>query len=273
MSRLKHIFVPHKIVLDNGKEVQPPFKISLVVMIILIVLIVLSARVTGFSFMKLIERGNEFVIFLKRVWPPNINYLNRVTKPMIQSIAMSFLGTFFAALVGLPFSYLSAENMNRNPISRAIVRFSLNIFRTIPVLIIALLMTYVFGLGTFAGTVAIFLFTTSIITKMTYEQIELVDMGPFEAMISTGATQVKAFIVAILPQISGLYLSTILYNLEMNIRSAAILGYVGAGGIGTLMNEAIGWRRYDNLVVILLMLLVTVVIIETISRRIRKRLV
>lgn len=75
-----------------------------------------------------------------------------------------------------------------------------------------------------------------------------------------------------LPQISGFYISTMLYNLEMNIRSAAILGYVGAGGIGILMNDHISLRIYDDLSVILLLLLATVVVIESISRTIRKRL-
>ncbi len=272
MSKIKTLFRPEPITLKNGKQVEPPFKTSLVVMLVLLALIVISAQVTNFNFMKLIERGNEFVVFLKRLWPPNISFIKRVTKPMIQTVAMSFLGTLFAGIFGLPFAYLSSENMNTNTFTRNLVRFTLSIFRTIPVLIIALIMTYIFGLGTFAGTMAIFLFTFSIITKMTYEQIELVDMGPFEALLSTGATKPKAFVVSILPQISGLYISTILYNLEMNIRSAAILGYVGAGGIGTLMNEAIGWRKYDNLSTILIMLLITVVIIESLSRSVRKRL-
>lgn len=272
MSKFKSIFIPEKITLANGKVVQPPFKTSLVVTLLLILLVYLSAVITKFDLATLIRESNEIVLFIQRMFPPNWKYLSKVANPMIQTIVMSFLGTLIAAIFALPAAYLSSSNMNTNAILRNIIRLGFSTFRTIPVLILALLLTYVFGLNTFSGMMAIALFTFSIITKMTYEQIELADMGPFEASISTGATKVKAFAVSIFPQISGLYISTILYNLEMNIRSAAILGYVGAGGIGILMNESIGWREYQNLATILIVLLVSVIVIESLSREVRKRL-
>ena len=119
---------------------------------------------------------------------------------------------------------------------------------------------------------AISIFTFGIVTKMLYERIETVDMGPFEAMEAVGATRVKAFVGAIMPQIMPSYLSICLYSLEINVRAAAILGYVGAGGIGLILNEKIGWREYDKVGMILLMLFITVVIIENISKYIRERL-
>lgn len=272
MSKFKSIFYPEPITLENGKVVKPPFRTSLVVLIVLIVLVYASAVITKFDLATLFSQANEVVLFIKRMFPPNWNYLGKVKNPMIQTIVMSFLGTILAAVFALPAAYISSSNMNTNTTLRTIIRLVFSTFRTIPVLILALFLTYIFGLNTFSGMIAIALFTFSIITKMTYEQIELADMGPFEASISTGATKIKSFAVAIFPQISGLYISTILYNLEMNIRSAAILGYVGAGGIGILMNESIGWREYQNLATILIVLLVTVVIIESISREVRKRL-
>lgn len=273
MSHLKNLFYPKPIVLNNGKEVKPPFRIGIIVIVIMGVLLYFSAKVTNFNLILLINGGEEFFRFLGRLFPPNLKYATTVMNPMIQTFAMSFLGTLFAGIFALPMAYLSASNMNQNRLARGIVRFVMSFFRTIPVLIIALIMTYIFGLGTFSGMIAIFLFTFSILTKMTYEQIELVDMGPFEASISTGASRFKAFVGSVVPQISGLYLSSILYNLEMNIRSAAVLGYVGAGGIGTLMNENIGWRQYQNLSTILIILLISVILIEMLSRYIRKRLI
>lgn len=206
------------------------------------------------------------------MFPPKWGYLPKVWVPMFETIGMSVLGTFLAAVIGLPIAYFSTVNMNQNKVVRGILRFVMSIFRTIPVLMLALMLTYIFGVGTFTGMVSLFLFTTSIVAKMTYEQIELVDMGPFEAVISSGASRARGFVVAVIPQIAGFYISTILYNLEMNIRSAAILGYVGAGGIGILMNDRIGLRQYDELTVILILLLATVVVIEALSRTIRKRL-
>lgn len=269
---LKGIFYPVPLELSNGKEVKRPFRSGLVVSILMLILIYLAMGVTNFDIQVLIRRGNKFLNIIVRMFPPKWEYLPKVWVPMFETIGMSVLGTFLAALIGLPIAYFSAVNMNQNKVVRGILRFVMSIFRTIPVLMLALMLTYIFGVGTFTGMVSLFLFTTSIVAKMTYEQIELVDMGPFEAVISSGASRARGFVVAVIPQISGFYISTILYNLEMNIRSAAILGYVGAGGIGILMNDRIGLRQYDELTVILILLLATVVVIEALSRTIRKRL-
>lgn len=272
IASIKSIFAPVPLVLSNGKEVKRPFRSGLVVSILLLVLVYLALDVTQFNLNILITRGDRFLRILTRMVPPNWDYLPKVWRPMFETIGMSILGTFLAALVGMPIAYYSSVNMNENVLTRTILRLVMSIFRTIPVLMLALMLTYVFGIGTFTGMVSLFLFTSSIVAKMTYEQIELVDMGPFEAVISSGASRVRAFIVSVVPQISGFYISTMLYNLEMNIRSAAILGYVGAGGIGILMNDRISLRMYADLTVILLLLLVTVVAIESLSRTIRKRL-
>ena len=111
------------------------------------------------------------------------------------------------------------------------------------------------------------------IGKILYEESETVDMGPFEAMEAMGATKVRSFISAIVPQVLPSYLSNCLFCFEGNVRYASILGYVGAGGLGLILNEKIGWREYSSVGMILLALFVTVFIIETISRAARKRLV
>lgn len=107
---------------------------------------------------------------------------------------------------------------------------------------------------------------------MLYEKIETVDMGPFEAMEAVGATKLKAFLGSVLPQILPSYFSICLYSFEINVRYAAILGYVGAGGIGLILNEKIGWREYNRVGMILLMLFITVISIEYLSKYIRRKL-
>ena len=99
----------------------------------------------------------------------------------------------------------------------------------------ALIATFIFGLGTMAGTVAIFLFTIAYVAKLLYEQIENANMDAYEAMDSMGLTTIQAFRYAIFPQIFPNYLSTSLFCFEGNVRYASILGYVGAGGIGLLL--------------------------------------
>ena len=97
-------------------------------------------------------------------------------------------------------------------------------------------------------------------------------MGPYEAMEALGATRLQAFRTAVCPQVLPTYLSVSLFCLEGNVRYASILGYVGAGGLGLIMNEKIGWREYDSLGMILIVLFVTVIVIEALSHWLRKRL-
>ncbi len=154
----------------------------------------------------------------------------------------------------------------------ALLRVLLNIVRTLPTLVIASISALMFGLGTFAGTVAITIFTFGIVTKMLYESIETIDMGAFEAMEALGATKFQAFWSAVFPQVLPTYLSHCLYSFEINIRAASILGYVGAGGLGILINDRVGFRDYEGLGMVLLTLFVVVLIIENTSQYLRRKL-
>lgn len=272
VQAIKNIFKPGKLVLKDGKEVQPPKSITPYVVIGLIIAVVAAANITGFDFNILMQRGKQFFVILKEMLIPDFSYAKAVIGPLLDTIKMSLLGSMIGSFIAIPFAILSSVNINKSKVLLTIVRLILSITRTLPTLILALIATYVFGLGTFAGTVAISIFTFGIVVKMLYEKIETVDMGPFEAMEAVGSTKIKAFMSAIMPQILPTYFSTCLYSLEINVRYAAILGYVGAGGIGLILNEKIGWREYDRVGMILLMLFITVVIIENLSKYIRERL-
>jgi phosphonate transport system permease protein len=206
------------------------------------------------------------------MFPPDWSYVKKVFEPLFDTIKMSFLGSFVGSVLAVPFAVLSSNNIVKSKILLNITRFILSLIRTLPTLIIALIATYIFNIGTFAGTLAIGIFTFAIVAKMLYEQIETVEMNSFEAMESLGASKSQAFLTAIVPQILPSYFSICLYSFEINVRYAAILGYVGAGGIGLLLDEKLGWRAYDKAGIIIAMLFVTVVIIETVSRALRKRL-
>lgn len=123
-----------------------------------------------------------------------------------------------------------------------------------------------------AGTFAITVFTFAYVGKQLYELIETADMGAFEAMEAMGSNKTKAFTTAIMPQVLPSYLSVCLFCFEGNVRYAAILGYVGAGGLGIILNEKIGWREYDSVGTILIVLFGTVLIIEALTHYMRKKL-
>lgn len=272
MNILKNTFNPEKIKLSNGKEVTPPKSKNLFIVLGVLASVIFAGKITGFDISKIINKGHQFFVLLGEMFPPDFSYAKDVLPSLMETIKMSLLGSFIGATISLPFAILASVNINHNKPLLLTVRFILSIIRTLPTLVIALIATYVFDLGAFAGTVAIGIFTVGIVSKMIYERIETVDMGAFEAMESAGSTKLQCFRYAILPQILPAYLSSALWSFEVNVRYAAILGYVGAGGIGLILNEKIGWREYDKVGMILLMLFVTVVIIEYTSQYIRERL-
>ncbi|MCA1056985.1 phosphonate ABC transporter, permease protein PhnE [Rossellomorea aquimaris] len=267
------IFPPKRIELENGKVVLE--KRSRVPFILLIVFIAVyySAQATGFSFEVIIKRINQFFIIIGEMLKPNWGYIDGILPELMTTLKMSLFGSVAGALIALPVALLASSNIIKNKLIVSFCKTVLSLLRTMPTLVTALIATYVFDLPAMAGTVAIFLFTISYVGKLTYEAIENVDMGPFEAMESIGMTRVQAFRYAIIPQILPGYLSTSLFSFEGNVRYAAILGYVGAGGIGKLINETIGWRDYSSLGMIFVMLVITVYLIETVSEHFRKKLI
>ncbi|MGL5296432.1 MAG: phosphonate ABC transporter, permease protein PhnE [Culicoidibacterales bacterium] len=272
MNWYDKIFPPKKIVLSDGREILEKRSRLPLVILLLVIATVVSVQVTGFNFDVLINRGKEFFTIIQQMFPPEVNYLPKIWGPLFDTIKMSLLGSAIGALLALPFAVLAASNIVHNRLVITITRLFLSLVRTVPTLIIALIATYVFGLGTVAGTTAIAVFTFAYIGKLLYEQIETVDMGAYEAMESFGATKVRSFFAAILPQVLPSYIANCLFCFEGNVRYAAILGYVGAGGLGLILNEKISWREYSSVGMILITLFIAVVIIEAVSHYLRKKL-
>ncbi len=258
--------------LENGEVVVQPYSMMPIVWVIIFVFVLISWQMTRINLFTLVRRFDNFLDILRAMNNPNWAYLQRVQQPMIDTIQMSFLGSILGSLMALPVAFTASSNINKNKWSLSAIRLLLSAFRTLPVLVYASLLALVFGFGTLAGTMAITIFTFALMTKLLYEIIETIDMGAYSAVESTGATKAKAFISAVIPQITPGFLSLSLYAFEINIRFAAILGWVGAGGIGLLMDDRMSWRAYNDLFVILVVLFFFVVSIEQLSRYFRKRL-
>ena len=176
LEKMKSIFKPKKIVLNDGREVQPPTPIAPLVIIGLVIAIIVSGNVTGFNFETIMKRGSQFFVILKDMFPPDFSYVKDVVPPLVETIKISILGSMIGSFIAIPFAMLCSVNINKSKIVLNLVRIVMSITRTLPTLIIALISTYIFGLGTFAGTVAISIFTFGIVTNMLYEKIETVDM-------------------------------------------------------------------------------------------------
>ena len=266
------IFKPQVITLANGHSVLRRRSRAPLIVVLLALAIWLSLRMTGFDIAVVIHKFSKMLDLLAKIFQPNWEFFPKVISPLIDTIKMSVLGTVIGCVLALPVAILSSSNINRSLPLVSFFRFILALIRTLPTLIIALVCALIFSLGTFSGTVAIAIFTFGIVAKMLFESFETIDMGPFEAMEALGANKFQAFWSACVPQILPVYLSHSLYCFEMNIRASAILGYVGAGGLGITINERIGWRDYNSLGMVLLSLFVVVVAIDFFSEYLRKKL-
>ncbi len=258
--------------LKNGKTVEQPKSKALLITVIVLICTIISVKMTGFKFLVIANNGHKFFDILEKMLPPNVEYLGSIWTPLFDTIKMSVIGSFVGSILAIPLAIIASSNIVKSKIVLFLSRLFLGIARTLPTLIVALIATFIFGFGTFAGTIAIAVFTFSYIGKLLYEQIETVDMGAFEAMEAIGTTKARAFINGIAPQVAPGYIANCLFCFEGNVRYAAILGYVGAGGLGLILNENIAWREYDNVGMILIILFVAVAVIEIISHQIRKKL-
>lgn len=266
------IFKPQKITLQNGHSVMRRRSRAPLILLLLAAAIVLSLKMTGFDMRLVIKKFGKMLDLMQKIWQPDWSFFPKVLSPLFDTIEMSILGTVIGCALALPVAILSSSNINHSVPLVSVCRFILALIRTLPTLIIALVCALIFSLGTFSGTVAIAIFTFGIVAKMLFESIETIDMGPFEAMEALGANKFQAFWSACVPQILPVYLSHSLYCFEMNVRASAILGYVGAGGLGITINERIGWRDYNSLGMVLLSLFVVVVAIDFFSEYLRKKL-
>ena len=271
LSLYDRIFKPQVIKVGNHTVLKPRSR-AWFLWLLLVVAVSGSVAMTGFDLAIIIKRGFQLTAILGRIFNPNWSYFDKVIPPLLDTIKMSVMGSVIGSTLALPFAVLASSNINRDGVIVAILRVLLNIVRTLPTLVIASICALFFRLGTFAGTVAITIFTFGVVAKMLYESIETIDMGAFEALEALGASKFQAFWSACFPQILPTYLSQCLYSFEINIRAAALLGYVGAGGLGILISERISWRRYEDLGMVLLSLFVVVLIIENASQFLRRKL-
>ncbi len=237
-----------------------------------LVLLFFLAQIAQISPSVLIDRGGHFFDILKAMFPPDFSYDKEVIGPLWSTIQMSFVGTFIGAVTGFIGAFFINSYINRNLLLRGLGKGVIHCLRTIPVLILALVCTFLFGLGTFAGTVALAVSTFAVMARLGYEDMENTSWGTVRALESTGAGRTKAFVRTIIPTIFPGYLTNLLYLLEANVRHSAILGYVGAGGIGLLLNEKLEWRAYSQVGMIILLLYGVVILLETLSEWLRRLL-
>jgi len=191
---------------------------------------------------------------------------------LVETLQMSLIGTTVGVLFAIPLAAMAAENIG--PLwLRVPMRFTLNIIRTVPSLIWALLFVAAVGVGSFAGILALVFYSIGYLTKFFYEAFEGVDPGPQSALKEMGAGGAQRFLNAVWPAARPAFLSSSLFMLEYNVRAASVLGIVGAGGIGFYLMMFAEYRNFTAVLACLVMLLVVVQAMDTVSKRLRAWLV
>ena len=192
---------------------------------------------------------------------------------ILETVQMALAGTFLALLAAFPLGFLAARNLTPHPYVYYAARSALNLIRTIPDLALGLLFVAAVGLGAFAGTLALAVHTATVLGKLLSESAESIDEGVVEALRATGAGYSQILSFAVLPQILPDLISFTLYRLETNIRAASVLGLIGAGGIGYLMNTSFRTFQYREAAAIVLVLIALVMIVDHLSSSLRKLVV
>lgn len=188
---------------------------------------------------------------------------------MVVTIQIAVWGTFLAVVLSVPFGVLSANNMVPWWINQPVRRL-MDLFRAIHEIVFAVLFVVAVGLGPFAGVMALFVHTTGVLAKLFSEAVEAIDPRPVEAIRTTGASRMQQVIFGVIPQVLPLWISYSLYRLESNIRSATVLGIIGAGGIGQVLFENIRGFYYPESAAILLIVVATVTLMDLLSQQLRK---
>ena len=174
--KLSKLFAPKEYTLENGTTVREPRSKAIIITILLLVAMYYAGKVTGFNLKTLMQRGGQFFVMIGRMFPPNWEYSSSIWSPLIDTIKMSLLGSLLGSILVIPFAIIASSNIVKNKFVISLSRLFLSVVRTLPTLVTALIATYIFGLGTLAGTFAIATYTFAYCGKQLYEQIETVDM-------------------------------------------------------------------------------------------------
>jgi len=217
-----------------------------------------------------ITRGERII---RELLHPNFAFFPQTVRPLIETFQMAVVACVLGCAVGLPLAFLASRVTTPGPWTLRIDRWTLNVVRALPDLLYALVFVAAVGVGPLAGVLALLLFNIGVMAKLLSETVDAVDTGPVEAAFAVGASRTQMVRSAVFPQVLPNYVAFSLYIFELNIRASTVIGIVGAGGIGNVLNTQMKFFNFDNVGLVVLELFVLVLIIELVSVSLRRRLV
>lgn len=222
--------------------------------------------------LDLLRDSGNMVEYAASFFPPNFREWRYYLQEMVVTVQIALWGTAIAVVCAVPLALLCSTNIApvwvRQPVRRL-----MDAARAINEMVFAMLFIVAVGLGPFAGVLALWIHTTGILAKLFSEAVEAIDPQPVEGIRATGANALEEILYGVIPQVLPLWISYTLYRFESNVRSASVVGMVGAGGIGVVLWEIIRSFQYAETCAVMIIIVITVSVIDLISARIRKALI
>jgi phosphonate transport system permease protein len=219
--------------------------------------------------MELIRDSGNMAKYAAEFFPPNFSQWRMYVDEMLVTLQIAIWGTALAVITAIPMGLLASSNIVPWWVYQPIRRV-LDACRAINEMVFAMLFVVAVGLGPFAGVLALWIHTSGILAKLFSEAVEAIDPQPVEGIRSTGASSLHEVVYGVIPQVMPLWISFTLYRFESNVRSATVVGMVGAGGIGVILWEIIRGFQYAETAAVMIIIVATVSLIDLASARIRK---
>jgi phosphonate transport system permease protein len=232
-----------------------------------------ALAITGFfDARRFIEGAPAIAQLASEMVPPDFTRWHHWLRPLVDTLAMSIAGTALAVIASLPLALLAAPNTTPNAFVYRITRTVLAALRSVPEIILGILFVAAVGFGALPGVLALAFHSVGMVAKFYAEAIEHVDPKPLEAAHAAGATRFQVITHAVLPQVLPQLADITIYRWEYHFRASAVLGIVGAGGIGFELMAALRLIKYDEVAAILLTILACVIVVDGIGSTLRKKL-
>ena len=240
--------------------------------IFMVVGLILSVQETNTSLSEFFANFGQFGEIFVAMAQPDWSYAGTAIPYLVETIKMAIISTVIGSALAFVYSLLIARNIIHNKVVTGVLRFIMNIIRTIPDLLLGSIFVAIVGIGPVAGICALTVFTFGVVVKLFYEAIETIDPGPSEAIKAVGGNNMNNVMFAVMPQILTYFVSYALYAFEINVRASTVLGYIGAGGIGLQLKNTLDMFQYNQTGMIILVVFIVVLIIDFVSTKAREAL-
>jgi len=238
-----------------------------------VVLVVLGWHEIGMGVVPLFTGLGNIVRFLAKCVPPQFAGFGHTLNLAIVTACMAVTGTALASVLAIPVGFMAARNTTVHPAARWVARALIVVCRSVPDLVFAIVFVEAIGIGVLPGVLALGFHSVGMLGKLYAEAIEQVPEEPRQAVTATGASRMQNLATSVVPQVLPSFSSITLYRLDINLRSSVILGWVGAGGIGFLLNQYLDTLQFREGIGIVIVIFVLIVIMEVVSAVIRRTLI